>query len=96
MGEDRFGVAGRITRRKLRLAAKLNKRNRRLLTMAGIPLMAIAGVVPLIIHHESARLGGWNAVTHPVHGLGQVRQPRLPQLRLRQPRFPVLLADVGR
>src|SRR5262249_2866290 len=54
MGEDRFGVAGRVTRRKLRLAAKVNLRNRRLITMAGIPLMAIAALAPLIIHHESA------------------------------------------
>jgi len=56
MSEDRYGVIGRITRRRLNLAAKLNKRNRRLLTMAGLPLMAIAaGTVPVIIAHSSAR-----------------------------------------
>ncbi|HWF81566.1 MAG TPA: CHAP domain-containing protein [Streptosporangiaceae bacterium] len=56
MTEDRFGVTGRITRRKLKLAAKLNRRNRRLLTIAGIPLMAIAaGAVPVIIVHSAAR-----------------------------------------
>jgi surface antigen len=55
MSEDRYGVTGRITRRKLRLAAKLNKRNRRLLTLAGLPLMAIAGVaVPVVISHAHA------------------------------------------
>jgi surface antigen len=52
--QDRYGVAGRITRRRIRLAAKLNKRNRRLLTMAGVPLMAMAAAIPLIVHHESA------------------------------------------
>lgn len=56
MAEDRFGVTGRITQRRQRLAAKFNKRNRRLLTMAGIPLMAIAaGTVPVIIAHTSAK-----------------------------------------
>jgi surface antigen len=56
MSEDRFGVTGRITRRRLKLAAKLNKRNRRLLTMAGIPLMAIAaGTVPVLLMHSSAK-----------------------------------------
>ncbi len=56
MPEDRFGVTGRITRRKLKLAAKLNKRNRRLLALTGIPLMAIAGVaVPVVLSHHSAK-----------------------------------------
>jgi surface antigen len=55
MPEDRFGVTGRMTRRRLRLAAKINKRNRRLLTLAGLPLMAIAGVaIPFVISHAHA------------------------------------------
>jgi surface antigen len=55
MSEDRYGITGRITKRKLRLAAKLNKRNRRWLALAGIPLMAIAGVaVPVVISHARA------------------------------------------
>ena len=54
MPEDRFGVTGRITRRRLKLAGKLNKRNRRLIALTGIPLMAIAGVaVPVILHHSA-------------------------------------------
>ena len=49
MPEDRFGVTGRITRRRLKLAGRLNKRNRRLIALTGIPLMAIAGVaVPVV------------------------------------------------
>jgi surface antigen len=64
MSEDRYGITGRITRRRLILAAKLNKRNRRLLTMAGIPLMAIAAAtVPVIIVHSSAK----PAMTMPSH-----------------------------
>lgn len=55
MAEDRFGVMGRITRRRLTLAAKVNKRNRRLIAMAGIPLMAVAGVIPVILHHEALK-----------------------------------------
>lgn len=54
MSEDRFGVTGRITQRRQRLAAKLNKRNRRLLTMAGIPMAIAAGAVPVLIAHSSA------------------------------------------
>src|SRR5215472_18530101 len=85
MGEDRFGVTGRITRRKLKLAAKLNKRNRRLLTMAGIPLMAIAaGTVPVILAHTSANHAssmpsrklctGWRACT--LHGYPSYKYAR--------------------
>src|SRR5580658_10117384 len=56
MPEDRYAVTGRITQRRIRLAAKLNKRNRRLVTLAGLPLMAIAGVaVPVILSHAHAR-----------------------------------------
>ncbi len=55
MPEDRFGVTGRITRRKQKLATKLSQRNRRLLTMAGLPLMAIVGTIPLVVGHISAR-----------------------------------------
>jgi surface antigen len=55
MPEDRYGITGRVTQRKLRLAAKLNKRNRRLIALAGVPLMAIAGVaVPLALNHAHA------------------------------------------
>ena len=55
MPEDRYGITGRITQRKLRLAAKLNKRNRRLIALAGVPLMAIAGVaVPVALSRVHA------------------------------------------
>jgi surface antigen len=55
MSEDRYGITGRITRRRLRLAARFHQRHRRMLTLASIPLMAIAGVaVPVVIHHVHA------------------------------------------
>ncbi|HET7015371.1 MAG TPA: CHAP domain-containing protein, partial [Streptosporangiaceae bacterium] len=55
MAEDRFGVSGRITERRKRLAARLNRRNRRLLA-AGLPLMAIAAAaLPTVISHVTAK-----------------------------------------
>src|SRR6185437_16257843 len=55
MAEDRFGVSGRITERRKRLAARLNRRNRRLLA-AGLPLMAIAAAaIPTVISHVTAK-----------------------------------------
>ena len=55
MPEDRFGVSGRITERRKRLASRLNRRNRRLLA-AGLPLMAIAAAaLPTVIAHVNAK-----------------------------------------
>jgi surface antigen len=57
--EDRYGITGRVTQRKLRLAAKLNKRNRRLIALAGVPIMAIAGVaIPIALNHARAGQSG--------------------------------------
>jgi surface antigen len=74
VSQDRFGITGRITRRRQKLAAKLNKRNRRLLTMAGLPLVAIVGSVPVIVGLLPARPAtslpsrtlctGWDRCTH--------------------------------
>jgi surface antigen len=55
MPEDRFGVSGRMTERRKRLARRLNRRNRRLIA-AGLPIMAIAAAaLPTVISHISAR-----------------------------------------
>src|SRR5579871_1353895 len=54
MPEDRFGVSGRMTERRKRLATRLNRRNRRLVA-AGLPLMAIAAAaLPTAISHVTA------------------------------------------
>ncbi len=84
MPEDRYGITGRVTKRKLRLAAKLNKRNRRLIALAGVPLMAIAGVaVPLALNHahagqasagSQALCTGWARCSH--HGYSSYGYPR--------------------
>jgi surface antigen len=55
MPEDRFGVSGRMTERRKRLASRLNRRNRRLLA-AGLPLMAIAAAaLPTVLSHVTAK-----------------------------------------
>jgi surface antigen len=58
MSEDRFGVVGRVRRRKLALAAKLNRRNRRLLALTGVPLAIAVAAIPVIVHRVAADSAG--------------------------------------